>query len=133
MDNELFELCREVYEKTGFNDTAKWLCLLNDHSDTPNYEVEDSPIVADYITNGNIPLYNSDYLLEKLPNKVMYDTVYGYLTLNFDDCPAVLWTAQYENGGSEEPYSGESDTPLKSLLKLTLALHSAGQLNTEGE
>lgn len=98
MDNELYELCKEVYKRTGgwgIEEKA-----LTDHKLWhPEY---------------SIPIYTSDYLLEKLPNTVelkkrddgsysgLMPSIVGRLTL--------------------------ADTPLKALLKLTIALSEAGEL-----
>ena len=90
---ELFELCEQVYEVTGWKPTD-W-----QHG----------------IENGQ-PLYTSDYLLEKLPKEI-------------DGYPITLqaingWQASLCYDGAEDIFAhkGESDTPLKALLKLVLAL-----------
>jgi len=111
---ELFQLCKEVYERTGWNPKGKWFLLLNDHNDTLSYELEDDPIVADYIVDGNVPLYTSDYLLEKLPEWT-----------ELKKKTTISYTAKRDALVS---YSFESDTPLKALLKLTLKLHEADEL-----
>jgi len=57
--------------------------------------------------------FTSDYLLEKLPKGV--SVVKEQLTDNY-------------NAGLPRVTRLVSDTPLKALLKLTLALHEAGEL-----
>ena len=103
-DQELFELCKEVYERTGWQPTD-W-----QHGD------EDGQ-----------PLYTSDYLLEKLPNKIKGKHSTGWLTLSPMD--KETWGAGYEADHTEhiDDYKLEwSDTPLKALLKLVIALDDAG-------
>lgn len=97
-DNELFELCKQVYEATGW----------------------------DY-QNGAV--YTSDYLLEKLPKKVEGADWSYWLTLSPMDGES--WDADYEFEDTEPRHFEYADTPLKALLKLTLALHEAGVLVRE--
>jgi len=70
MDNELHELCEEVYELTEWGDNALQL------GHTPNHE-------------DIFPLYTSDYLLEKLPNGVAVSNANGrwgaWVVLQEDD------------------------------------------------
>lgn len=101
MDNELFELCKEVYEATGWNDEKAPLVQFNPHPES----------VA--------PDYTSDYLLEKLKDN-KYPELSRLFQLEGDD----IWLAYADEGRFTE----HADTPLKALLKLTLALHEAGEL-----
>lgn len=118
-DNELFELCKEAYERTG------WL-------EGPTGKSFKKPVgnKAGYVTfgweDGNTPLYTSDFLLEKLPKK-MGDEYPTYLTLDIDF--ENEWTAHYSDGtGVSSIFIGSSDLALKALLKLTIALDDAGEL-----
>lgn len=96
--SELFELCEQVYEATGWKPTD-W-----QHG----------------IENGQ-PLYNSDYLLDKLPK----NSDEGYpLTMGCIE----EWRFYY---WGDVIIEGKSDTPLKALLKLTIALSEAGELNDQ--
>lgn len=112
MDQELFELCKEVYERTDLVGDAIW----------PDGE---------YRT----PLYTSDYLLEKLPNQIEKDGVFYELIMRLplDDYRFHYWSdAKRERLLTDNLGSGfvaVSNTPLKALLKLTLALHEAGELS----
>jgi hypothetical protein len=109
MDNELFELCKEVKEATGWVDTdCGWYSNGGKVHDTRSVwhknDVFDKP--------DNVPLYTSDYLLEKLPTKIN-DTS---LVIETD---GKIWWAHY----LDENYIGggklyrETDTPLKALLR----------------
>jgi hypothetical protein len=128
-DNELFELCKQVYEKTGWKEPKNLQLYrpMTVHKNDSNQEWEivhniwsdDTPFDEyDYI-----PLYTSDYLLEKLPPKIT--GFYQYFSLKrlagaYETPP---WTATYGKG-----MKFYADTPLKALLLLTLALDEAGQL-----
>ena len=98
--SELFELCKKVYEKTGWKPTD-W-----------QHGIEDGQ-----------PLYTSDYLLEKLPATVKNDFDGGndYIILYKK---GKSWYADYMGQFKRQ----KSDTPLKALLKLTIALSEAGEL-----
>ena len=99
---ELFELCKQVYEATGWKPTD-W-----QHG----------------IENGQ-PLYTSDYLLEKLPR-------YIYLQQSADGKwwwasqlqPTELRTAE----NAYQSINTSAGTPLRALLLLTLKLHEEGLL-----
>lgn len=134
-DTELFELCKEVYErfpewkKTGHwffeqdNQPGladqKWLPTITCdseaamHNDYPYFEAE------------VCPLYTSDYLLEKLPRKIHRD---AWLNLYPMDRGGNDWGASYDTDNDENLGFVFADTPLKALLKLTLALHESGEL-----
>jgi hypothetical protein len=121
MDNELFELCYEVSTKTNLvmpkSTRNRWLLERGSHYGL----VKIKPVAPPQYRIA--PLYTSDYLLEKLPTKIN-DTS---LVIETD---GKIWWAHY----LDENYIGggklyrEADTPLKALLKLTLALHEAGEL-----
>lgn len=99
MDNELFELCKEVYNRTEWMD------------------------------NEAFPLYTSDYLLEKLPEEIGK----RILVVTNGERPHAGY-AERDNYGNytlddsfyrDAQYSNEVR---KALLKLTIALHDAGEL-----
>lgn len=96
IDNELFELCKEVYEKT------EW------EFDRVETQKDGSMLF----------FYTSDYLLEKLKRKA----IRVVKVLNTTD----TWFVE----DVLTPFDSNqvSDTPLKALLKLILALAKAGEL-----
>ena len=101
-ENEVFELCKQVYEATGWDKTKDAFRL--------------------YIDGVPVPLYTSDYLLEKLPKSL---NRYGL----FELAPTraeTMWSAGYWTNDRLETFSVIGDTPLKALLKLTLNLHEEG-------
>jgi len=115
-DTELFDLCQQVYKKTGWRDTDDVMC----HGKKMQSGKIDTREVHEHF-----PLYTSDYLLEKLPTPLYIDKAPHQLQLikTGDDFVAQYWfdddnESKYEFG----------DTPLKALLQLTLALSEAGEL-----
>lgn len=125
IDKELYELCKEVYEKTGWKNTHHLIL----HLVTPG--VKDSEHIGEWHNNGDFdeedgayPLYTSDYILEKLPKGIKGNY------LNIFSAGISSWYALYgrTTTAKDTGLYGECDTPLKSLLSLTIALHEAGEL-----
>lgn len=121
-DTELFELCKQVYEKTGWKDTLEF---FHEGETYVEGEYMDYGMSYNFTENTNdFPIYTSDYLLEKLlPN---------HLTIT-NHWASGGWKAQYQRDGDmyNEKGSGHmvtARTPLKALLKLTLALIESGEL-----
>lgn len=105
---ELFELCKKVYEATGWKDTEQYLWLDDSHHNThPEWDTIERS--SHDMGGKGTPLYTSDYLLEKLP----FPTEIGR--------DSFTWIGKYENRGKQ--VWERAGTPLKALLKLTLKLH----------
>jgi len=150
-DKELFDLCKRVYGLTGWDDTPfTYKRLMTSH--TLKWK---EWFIADY-NNGkwndvgeqSIPLYNSDYLLELLPDALHSPSLniayrlcmkkigkgYFYEYSNhpwFRDMKSVFSRKGYDTNDDRLAYAIKpvtADTPLKALLKLTIALHEAGEL-----
>ena len=102
--NELFELCKQVYEVTGWKDTHS---RIDDSNHTVRNEGNEV-----LLGTKQVPLYTSDYLLEKLPE------TYNKQELALWRSGVSSWRAGYS---PIESY--RDDTPLKALLKLSLKLH----------
>jgi hypothetical protein len=129
VDNELFELCKEVYEKTGWEDThqEKWFYNLDGKTGVFN-TIRLNDTEPDFHSLSRIaPLYTSDYLLEKLP-----------IHVGVEKGSAMMGEAQFYcaykiyHKGTPLEYklnAGDKRSAVKALLKLTLALHAAGELN----
>jgi hypothetical protein len=126
-DKELYELCKEVHKRTGWDDTFGYWTKSAGMSDKYHPYISYPELERRYglFTTQEvkvlIPLYTTDYLLEKLPNILhgLYLTIYA--DSSDDD-----WIAVYERGVDEDSYRSYGDTPLKALLKLVLALNDAG-------
>lgn len=109
--SELFELCKEVYKRTGWQQKGTRM-IFNDADDG-----------AGLYKHLEGYLYTLDYLLEKLPD-----------TLPQGELFVGKWGHSYWRAGyfDYEPAWSDlrdfSDTPLKALLKLTIALSEAGEL-----
>ena len=111
--NELFELCKQVYEATGWENTKDGFF---DGGEVMPF----TDRIGAYIgaSNFQCPLYTSDYLLEKLPNHI-YLQHYADGTWHASQLqPTELRTAE----NAYQSINASSATPLKALLKLTLEL-----------
>lgn len=143
MDNELFELCKEVSAILPITDDIdyylRWSKPNNVFMKVNRWQYDEDSrryahkaITPQFNAENEVaPLYTSDYLLDKLPkfSPVAKD---AYLTVIEKQTPKdkredFYWTAGYFTG-SGWSYTGQSDTPLKALLKLTIELHEAGEL-----
>ena len=119
-DTELFNLCKTVYEQTGWRGTqSEYETYFNTHNE------------LSYFGDFQAPLYTSDYLLKKLEVVGYVDGPSKGVELMMDHHNGWGWLAHipeyyYKYGGDK--WVGFSDTPLKALLKLTIALHKAGEL-----
>lgn len=106
-DTELYELCKEVYKRTKWDDYCEYWSFGGE------YTVDKDSMTSIEVQTAIIPLYISDYLLEKLPNDVILkkteDGDYRSYAPKTIPIKSIL-----------------SDTPLKALLKLTIALSEAG-------
>jgi hypothetical protein len=123
-----FELCKEVYEAfPEWTDTRDivWNGSVLEHEDR----------LVDYAKRENykpfFPLYTSDYLLEKLPTAIKIQDPdimeEPHVEVHHSGVvkPQYRWCAKAFNG---DWFEVSSDTPLKALLKLTIALSEAGEL-----
>ena len=132
-DQELFELCKEVYERTGLGDTPDYVeerfvdgeLVATDVCENVGYEEDDE--VFEGVQRKHFPLYTSDYLLEKLPKYIMgtYNTQF---TFNMDRPKSIKhkYRAFYKAPGYGHTSMTVADTPLKALLKLVIALDDVG-------
>ena len=137
--SELFDLCKQVYEKTGWKDDdidyyARWQKFANLYVKVNRWEYDNdsvryrnSPTALLFKEENEVaPLYTSDYLLEKLPLRILQDR---WLTLSPLDSLKREWEVGYYGLDRDyRSYVRYSDTPLKALLLLTLALSEAGEL-----
>lgn len=122
MNTVSLDLCKELYELSGWNDSDKWYCLKNFTTD-PEYELEDSPIVADYIPDGNIPAYDLGFMLRKLPKKRV--KLRNYLRAN-----QTSWKCQFsiDDGGHTYDIVEEARSPEDAACKLLCELIRQGVL-----
>ena len=111
--SELFELCKKVYELFPF-----WAGTDMIYGKEQDGGWKIMPLTLSIPKRNRVPLYTSDYLLEKLPE------TYNKQELMLWRSGANSWRAGYS---PIESY--RDDTPLKAILKLTIALSEAGELN----
>ena len=125
MDDELFRLCRSVYEATGLADTIDYFYLKN-NGDYNVGRANHTQVDHNWWKLGGevpvrcFPLYTSDYLLEKLPKDVRIDK----------DSSTIYTASKFffgKNSHTDDIEMGASN-PLKALLKLTISLSEAGEL-----
>lgn len=131
MDNELVELCKEVYKRFPEWEADDW---LGKSAYSGKYQVvPDKNFIAKVFSDEGdagsyhdyIPNYTSDYLLGKLPYKIGKANSAIWLRLGksrngFAVC--------YMGSDLVWLYECEDATPLKALLKLTIELHKQGLL-----
>ena len=119
--SELYQLCKEVYKRTGWKQEPDISYL---HKYWDNHD-ELCVISIEEADDTLIPAYTSDYLLEKLPR-------YIYLQQSADGKswgasqlqPTELRTAE----NAYQSINTSAVTPLRALLLLTLKLHEEGLL-----
>jgi len=124
VDNELFELCKEVYEKTRWQIENPSFFGVQYYGSPFETELM---VTTDQAASFQAPLYTSDYLLEKLPRNIgsyglemwSYPSDDG-VAFGYYDTLAKRWHQTIPQRGDR--------LPLKALLKLTIALHEAGEL-----
>lgn len=128
MDTELYQLCKEVYERTGW-EGDRTIATYTSYDGKAEYLIVDNNAgelghdLARYTY-----LYTSDYLLEKLPKKVRHNGKRLSPTLIYVD-EHKWWLAQYyEITGGVPEYNTVANTPLKALLKLVIALDESKEL-----
>ena len=117
-DRELFDLCKQVYEKTGWGDILQVINLSGQ-------------VISTISSIGNVTLYTSDYLLEKLPRVIQQNSGLSsnfFFTLEGGLTENEKWLVKYQDIDEGQLVAECSSTPLKALLKLTLALSEAGEL-----
>ena len=115
--SELFELCKKVYELTSWKDTHS---RLDDGNHTIRNEGNEV-----LLGSKQVPLYTSDYLLEKLPSSLNDEggDEYTLTVRKVSDS----WLANYtfDNVAMWHLFG---DTPLIALLRLTIVLSKEGEL-----
>ena len=124
-NRELFELCKQVYEATGWKQSQNISQLYeywDDHDELCVISIEDAD-------DALVPAYTSDYLLEEL--SVVTDHVSvtrsNKISIDASNDEKSNWYANC--WFRSRRVQVKSDTPLKALLKLTLKLYEEGLLN----
>lgn len=123
MNVALLELCRELYELSGWGDGSdmnklKWL---------------------DYYDDWSVPAYDLGYLLRKLPSYIEQqgnlDGIDRQRRVAFQirkwERPEVVWFAEYHEIYYRPLYRTEADTPEDAACKLAIELFKQGILKKE--
>jgi len=128
-DNELLELCKEVYLKLGWYPGNNYSEKVWVNNSAGKLAIKTTKETGDYWQE-ICPAYSLEYLLEKLPKYIeLFDEhADDYLLFLRPNFKGDEWNAGYSGLGTWMPYLTDADTPLKALLKLTLALKEAGEL-----
>ena len=113
-DNELFELCKEVYRRHQF-----WAGTDMIFGKEVGRDWRIMPLTLRIPKHNRIPLYTSDYLLEKLPEYVIeYDSYYEQDIRNYLCVMKVPdgYVALYDGLSLAHKVKVQrTDTPLKAL------------------
>lgn len=128
-DTELFELCVEVYKRTGWGD---WSQPDGDSDQTDAYwkhlkgETEAEAFVSSDHTRWSdaiwiAPSYDTDYIFGKLPHDKQFRLMVDTVTISKK---RVYWV----QGNWDKRWTEHCDDPLKALLKLVIALDDAKEL-----
>lgn len=115
-DTELFELCKQLYDATGWDAEYKYFYGTSSVAHDRQHSMLE-----------NTPLYTSDYLLEKLPVPLFFNNNDCAIEVRRTKKDKYRWSANIRTSGGQY-FKQVSDTPLKALLKLTLKLHEEGLL-----
>lgn len=108
--SELYELCKEVYGRTGWDGEGVW-----------------GTLPQDFGKDAQARLYTSDYLLEKLPSPLIFNGNDCAIEVRRTKKDKYMWSANIRHSYGQY-FKQIADTPLKALLKLTVALSEAGEL-----
>lgn len=136
--SELFELCKEVYKRTHWEDTLQfydWFKDIYSEGEYEDYGMWHSFIKGSYdVEDGQVPLYTSDYLLEKLPQSIDAGRSFAvdmFLVLDRPKSLKYRYRAFYTAPSYGKRNEVVANTPLLSLLKLTIVLSEAGELDND--
>ncbi len=120
-NRELFELCKQVYEATGWTGTNQVIGIY--------YQISEADVKYGIFDRSekrkepvDTPLYTSDYLLEKLPSPLIFHNNDCAIEVRRTKKDKYMWSANIRHSYGQF-FKQLSDTPLKALLKLTLKLH----------
>ena len=123
--SELFELCKEVYRRHQF-----WAGTDMIFGKEVGRDWRIMPLTLRIPKHNRIPLYTSDYLLEKLPSPLIFDENDCAIEVRRTKKDKYMWSANIRHSYGQY-FKQIADTPLKALLKLTIALSEAGELNEQ--
>lgn len=135
-DAGLFELCKEVYKRTGWKYEVDWMLKVNvglpsEHTRRVFYEEDNDEDdflfeLEEYGADHAVPLYTSDYILERLSGIRVDVWSDGHIVVKKQLHDGVPEKVERKYGDTVKV---ESDTLLNALLKLVIELHESGELN----
>jgi hypothetical protein len=114
------ELCRELYELSGWKKTdALFVGYKSALTDKFDYHLLDKRDADSYKHAKKVPAYDLGYLLRKLPTNTMLEKL-----------ESNIWHIELYNHPNE-PIKIERDTPEDATAKLAIELFKRGILNKE--
>lgn len=123
---QTFELCKQLHElKPDW--TPEDRLFIRREGDNP--EVVKDPKFVYRVDQA--PRFTADYLLEKLPNRILDGFDYGMLTLSTRQGSFRYgWVASYDNdaGYPIGDICGVAETALDALLELTIEMIERGEI-----
>lgn len=121
-----FDLCKKLHElKPDW--TPEDRLFIRREGDNPEV-VKDPKFVYRF---DEAPRFTADYLLEKLPNRILDGFDYGMLTLSARQGSFRYgWVASYDNdaGYPIGDICGVAETALDALLELTIEMFERGEI-----
>lgn len=121
-----FDLCKKLHElKPDW--TPEDRLFIRREGDNPEV-VKDPKFVYRF---DEAPRFTADYLLEKLPNRILDGFDYGMLTLSARQGSFRYgWVASYDNdaGYPIGDICGVAETALDALLELTIEMVERGEI-----
>lgn len=122
------ELCRELYELSGWEQTRFWYAKDLAPSDPDIFQPAD-PHRNRY---ADVPAYDLGYLLRKLPLKVKDEYQGDVFGVRLRQTGGTGWIVYYgEPGKSTEMHFNSADTPEDAAAKLAIELLKSGVLTSE--
>lgn len=125
------ELCRELYELSGWIEQTFWHVNYFDNTSNGNWKIETQarhplPLEASSV---NVPAYDLGFILRKLPPYLNEDVQQVYLFLGSDSDR--LWRSDYHNLYKKTLYHVIADTPENAVCQLAINLFKQNILKRE--
>ncbi len=125
MSTKLYNLCKELYKKTDWVDWSELTHMFT--------EEDDYKEIHEYVNTSwnTIPVYTSDYILSKLPPKIIHDHADSESDFWLVISPGTKgWYVCYALNGTEfhTRHGVRGETPLEALLREALALVDDGEI-----
>lgn len=118
------ELCRELYELSGWRDLRDWWWGDHQKGGEIRYRLQQNAPL-DKCGRDDVPAYDLGYLLRKLPDEQWGEDKWFNLQLETD---GVGWLAGYAYGNETLALEGQASTPEDAVTILAIQLFKQGVL-----